>query len=346
MSIDLLRSNASIEGAPKIDILAELRRLVMKPGIYFGLPAEHYHADPSVGSSNLRAMNRGMRIYQADSWMTPPEQRRVRKETEATVVGTALHSIVLDGVEGFTRTYVRRSAEYENLSQGEKAAMTKAIKAALKPGQVMLDFNDYKLCVDAAQLIAEHDDLRNSLMNGFSEVSVFWVDAATGVPCKARYDLLKVGGIGDIKTIANMFKERLERAALSDIQRRRYDLQAAHYIDGRYALKKIIEDQAIFHISAALAEEIKARNDLCNQIRKSSGFAFQFIFLDKSEADVWSGSYSPENPIMRQAAEDRRMLLSKYRKLVEMHGTARWPHEWRLGEIHPEDMPFGDRGWR
>lgn len=345
MTIDLLRSNASVEGA-KIDVLAELRKLTMKPGIYFGLSAERYHADPSVGSSNLRDMNRGHRIYQAGSWMTPPEQRRQRKETDATVVGTALHSIVLDGVEGFTRTYVRRSSEYENLSQGEKAAMTKAIKAALKPGQVMLDFNDYKLCVDAAQLIAEHDDLRNSLMGGFSEVSVFWVDPATQVPCKARYDRLKVGGIGDIKTTANIFHERLERCSLAEIQRRRYDLQAVHYIDGRYALKKIIEDVGYYMIDTPTRDVQEARHELCERIKKTPDFAFQFIFLDKSEADVWSGSYSPQNPIMRQADEDRRMLLSKYRKLLEMYGTRRWPHEWRLGEIHPEDMPFGDRGWR
>lgn len=344
MNIDQLRVASQAEA--KVDVLAELRRITTKPGIYFGMPEAHYHADPSVGSSNLRTMHKSMRAFQAESWMTAQEDRSDRGKTEATILGSALHKIVLEGVEEFTRKYVRRSSDYENMSPSEKSALTKATKAMLKPGQEMLDFYDYKLCVDAARLIVDHKDLRLSLSGGCNEVSVFWIDVMTGIPCKARYDRLREAGIGDIKTMANQYSMRMEQASLAAIQNMRYDLQAAHYLDGRMALKKLIEDQQIVHVTTPTAAEMKLRNDLCNGVRKTIDFAFQFIFLDKSQADVWSGIYSPQNPIIRSAAEWRTTLLDKYRQLLMLHGAQKWPHEWRLGEIHPEDHPYGDRGWR
>lgn len=342
MNIDTLRDAAAMDGS-KIDVVAELRQIVCRPGLYFGMPAEHYHADASLGSTDLRALHKNPRTWQAYSWMTPEKYRLVYKDTEAKVVGTALHEIVLEGVEVFNRNYVRRPAEYDELSQGEKTAMTKAIKANLKPHQSLLPSHEYDICIRAAQEIVEHEQLRKSLTGGENEVSVFWVDAKTGVPCKARYDRLKAAGIGDIKTIANMFGAPLEVAALGDIKRRRYDLQAIHYMDGRSMLKKFVEDELVVHMDANTPNQAVERVHLCADIRKTPDFAFQFIFLQKSDAEVWSGIYSPNNPTMINAAENRITALTRFVANCKQYGTQRWPATWRLSEIHPEDQ--GDYGW-
>jgi hypothetical protein len=63
-----------------------------------------------------------------------------------------------------------------------------------------------------------------------TEVALFWQDGLTGIPCKAKVDLLSEEfGILDIKTTS---KKVTDRNILYSIKDYRYELQAAHYVAG------------------------------------------------------------------------------------------------------------------
>lgn len=321
----------------KMNLLDDLRATCHKPGIYFSMPADEYHKDKSLGSSNIKNIRKGPRHYQKTSWMNPKYRST---DTKATIVGTALHMIVLEGIEKFSKHYVRRPDSYSELSQSDKSAMTKAINAKLADHQKLLSADEYDLCVDAAQEISDHEDMRKSLVGGVNEVSIFWIDEATGVPCKGRLDRLKARGIGDIKTIANEDDRPLDVAAMYAIKKYRYDIQSAHYLTG---LRTVIRQKGAVVVGAGASA-----NELLLQVKSSlanNDFAYQLIFLQKSLSEVWSTVLSPENHIVRVATDHVHWALETFKAMYEKHGKERWPSTWRLGELHAEDMPGGEYGW-
>lgn len=318
--------------------IAELRKHCHSPGIYFGMLAAEYHRDPSLGSTNVKDLRNSARKYQRTSWMA---EKPVDRTTKATIMGTALHTIVLDGVEKFTRDYVRRPDSYNDLSQGDKSAMTKSIKAKLGIGQEMLSAEDYDLCLEAVGMIIDHDDLRKSLTGGENEISVFWVDQHTGVPCKARFDRLKARGIGDLKSIENERGRPLEIAAMYDIKGYRYDMQAAHYLAGARHIPDYMKRGLINGASPA-AKPLLA--EAAEHIRDGD-FAYQLIFLQKSFADVWSCVLSPENHLIKVASDHVHWAIESFNVMIHRHGIKRWAATWKLGELHAEDLPGGEYGF-
>src|SRR5262249_16842505 len=72
---------------------------VREPGVYFGLPSAEYHADPSVGSSDLKRLLQVPAVYWWHSQMNP--DRPPPPDTLAMLKGRALHKLVLEGEESF-----------------------------------------------------------------------------------------------------------------------------------------------------------------------------------------------------------------------------------------------------
>lgn len=314
--------------------LAEMIGLCHKPGVYFDMPEEEYHKDPSLGSTDVRAL-RNPRRYQLSSWMT---NWAFKFESEATVVGTALHKIVLEGNKAFLETYKCRPPEYDKATQGEKTKITKEINASLQPGQQLLPSKDYRLCLEASDIITSNDDLRNSLVGGENEVSIFWIDQ-TGVPCKGRFDRLKPRGIGDIKTMANEKNRPIEVASWADFKTYRYDIQTAHYLIGASHIGALLKSGSI--IGAGASRRILLEQVVSNI--KVGDFGFQFIFLQKSAPDVCSFIISPENSMLRDAEVDRLNRIDAFKSMYERHGNNRWPSVVKVRELHREDL--GEYGW-
>jgi hypothetical protein len=321
--------------------VAILKQFVHPPGVYFGMPVAEYRRDPSLGSTNIKDMRPNQRKYQRSSWMA---ERPVDTVTKSTVLGTALHMMVLEGIEKFSKAYVRRPESYNDLSQGDKTAMTKRIKAGLAMNQEMLSAEQYDLCVEAASMIVEHDSLRSSLTGGENEVSVFWVDEHTGVPCKARFDRLKARGIGDIKSIANEMQRPLEYAAGLHIKSFRYDKQAAHYLDATMQIPSFVKQGSIFHLDGLQAvNRLKLLDDVSSRIR-AGDFGYQLIFVQTTGgAEVWSGILSPNNTLIKTAREEVHYALEAFNVALHHYGIKPWPASWKLSEIHQEDL--GDFGW-
>lgn len=330
-------------------IVLELQKVGLQPGLYFNLDKDLYHKDPALGSTDIRTIRNDARKFQKASFMTPKD-KRFSLQTKATIMGTALHTIVLDGIDEFTRNYVRRPDAYDEADTGGKAKITRELNAKLLAHQELLHTKDYDLCLEAKQLLTEHKDLKDILVDNQNEVSVFWHHPTLGVPLKARFDILKPAGIGDIKTIENERGDPLHVAGYWAIKKYRYDIQAAHYMEGRRQFPHLVKKGAIYSgdskagdiLNRPAAEKLVEFAKQCAARRE---FKFEFIFLQKSFPDVWARLMSPMNPSVRIAAEEADAAIHKFDRLLREHGTSRWPQEWTLGEFSENDHPSGPNGW-
>ncbi len=244
---------------------------VRAPGVVFGMPAEAYHADCSLGSSDHKALARSAADYFHGSPLNPA--RAESEDTQARRWGRALHKLVLEGEVAFAEAYAIKpepsqfpgclvgAADLKAYCRenglkltGKKADLAAAVKAH-KPDVAIWDevlaaferrVREAKAEIlkrdelveiqRAAAAIAANPHLRRAFSGGAAEVSVFWRDAETGVPLKARFDYLKPSAILDLKRFANQMGRPFEEACLAEIANRRYDIQAAHYLDAWGAL--------------------------------------------------------------------------------------------------------------
>jgi hypothetical protein len=326
----------------------------MKPGIYFALPEEIYHADAALGSNDLKLVRRDPAQFWLRSKMNP-KRHLYNSSTKSTVLGTAMHKIVLEGMAAFLRTYVRREDDHEGATPSEKAQITKAAKKGLREDQTLLHGEEFDLCLDTERLVTSHPDLRTALTGGASEVSVFW-EGPGGVPLKARFDRLKPGGIGDLKSIANERDDYLPTACKQAIKRYRYYVQAAHYLDGLAQFGRFLETESVWtynkffgstqtspptieHLSLVKDCAIAQRPD-----RPPQGF--QFIFVQTSGAPAtWSCTLFPGNPILDIGRAQVEQGIANYLLNTKLYGTGPWPATWRLEELDMSEMPGGEFGW-
>jgi hypothetical protein len=76
-----------------------------EPGVYFGLPAAEYHADPSLGSTDLKRLLRSPTDYWWQSAMNP-DRPADAGDTPDKQKGRALHKLVLEGMAGFEKAFI------------------------------------------------------------------------------------------------------------------------------------------------------------------------------------------------------------------------------------------------
>jgi ABC-type transporter lipoprotein component MlaA len=300
-------------------------------GIHFGLNEDLYHADPALGSTDLRSLRRGAKL---------------QIETKATIVGTAMHVCVLEGIEKFRRLYVRRPDDKEDATSSDKSATTRAANAAAaKVGRISLHGTEYDLIETCARVIDEHPDLSGALSGAATEVSIFW--ERDGVRMKCRIDALKPRGIGDLKSIQNERQDRLSVACKWAIKKRRYDIQGEHYMEGRDHLPKLFKAGLVFFHGEFAGAERDRLTKLLEACSSAKGHAFQFIFVPKDGTPtVWSCILSRRNPMLSIARQHIEEALDIYRRHRDAYTqNARWAIIEPVGELHSEDMPGGDFGW-
>ncbi len=321
-------------------------RKKLADGIYLGLPNDDYHADDALGSSNLRDLLKGANLFWHKSRMNP--KRTPDKKTDAKIVGNATHRLLLDGEEWFEAEYVRGpyGPNDDHLSGPEKGALTKAAKKTLLEGQELLSQEDYDFVVGCKAVLDQDPQLKGCLDNGLSEVSIFWT-RVDGVRCKARLDKLKVRGIGDIKTIANERERPLEEACYLDFSTYRYDIPAAHYMEGRRQMAHLLASGKVFVNAEPMTKDDKDADKILSFLAQCvavKAFAFQLVFIPKKGApDAWSTVLSPGNPVLDGAARDIETAIEIYKDAAKRYGTdgsKRWLPGHEVEELDPARLPF------
>lgn len=263
-------------------------------GLVEGMPLEEYLAVDALSATGLKLLARS------------PWHFKNRIETDPTPAmlrGTLAHCAVLEPDAMASRYVVmpedaprrpsRLQWEAKNPSPESKAAMAWWTRFQEdNVGRDLVPHVDYLVCQQQLEAIKAEPELAALLRAGRGEVSVFWIDSATGVYCKARPDWLPPADGNritplDLKTCADESPNGFGRAAA----RLRYDLQAAHYTAGIEAVTKL----------------------------KVEKFAFGAV---SNKPPVLAVPYSLTDEIREQGAEERRELMER---LVWCQRENRWP---------------------
>lgn len=301
-------------------------------GIYIRLPEDVYHNDTALGSTDLRNLLKGPGTFWRRSKLNP----KLRPwKTEATVMGSAIHKFLLEGREEFDRFYIRGpwGEDDDDLSASEKGQLTKAAKAKLLEGQELIPRDDYDFILDLHGVFQRDAELRDALSNSLNEVSIFYT--RRGVRMKVRFDILKLYGFGDLKSIANEKERDIVRACSLDIKDKGYFIQVEHYLEGRSFLPKLAVEDKIFiadvHYKAAMkkatkpeAAAISKMIDFINKVAAQESFAAQLIFIPKppNAPDAWATIFSRGHSWLVTARSLIEHALDTYEEALK-----RWPPE-------------------
>lgn len=323
-------------------------------GIYIGLPADRYHADTALGSSNIRDLLKGANLF----WYKSPMnlKKKADKPTPSKILGNATHKLLLEGREAFDALYARGPYnEDDDLTAAEKSALTKAAKASLKKEaestgveRELLTQADYDFVLGCKAILDRDPNLQGCLDNALTEVSVFWT-REDGVRLKARLDALKLRGIGDIKTIANERERDMDLACVLDIVTYRYDIPAAHYIAGRREARLLWQMGSVYlggpeHKVGPVGHRDESQEKLMAFLKRcveQKEFGFQLVFIPKKGApDAWSCTLTPGNPILSSADTDIAVAVDYFKMSIEKFGHAQpWLPNREVAELDVETMP-------
>lgn len=303
-------------------------------GIHFGLNEDAYHADPGIGSTDIRRLARDPVSYWYQSWMNAEGRDDFDiddedKSTPSQAKGTALHVLLFYGRERFDKTYMCGPRQ-KGMTSGEKSASTqKANAKAAETGRIALKFKDFCWIGVADALIRRNPDLAECFRHGESEVS--FIFEKDGIRRKVRWDYLKVLGNGDLKSCANKFKKSFDIACRDDITNYQYHEQATYYMDARLELPAYVREGAVYGSHDP---------DWLRHVANQKVFGWQWVFYQMTGAPItWSKYLSPGSGILDCGRMANEIGLRNYRKYMATFGTEMWVQIEKPTELHIEEMP-------
>ncbi len=242
-------------------------------GLVHDMPADVYHAVDALSATGLRLLARSAWHYKHRANVNP---------TRPMLRGTLAHCAVLEPNAMAARYVVVPSdapkrptaAQWKAKTPSEDSQKAMAWWSEFQDtamGREIVSAEDYAVTQQQLQAVADCQILADILAQGAGEVSVFWIDAETGIYCKARPDWMnKRGGsvtLLDLKTTADESPSGFGRAAA----RMKYHLQRAHYVAGVQAATGLTVEEFVFGaVTSAppvlavpyfLTDEIKEQGD-------------------------------------------------------------------------------------
>lgn len=239
-------------------------------GLIEGMPFEDYLNVEALSASGLKLLARS------------PWHYRNRVETDPTPAmlrGTLAHCAVLEP-DAMAQRYVvmpedapRRPSRLQWAAKNPNADSRAAMEWWTKfqedsAGRDLVSHADYVLCQQQLEAVRREPELAALLREGRGEVSIFWIDEATGLYCKARPDWLppadgrRITPL-DLKTCIDESPSGFGRAAA----RLRYDLQAAHYTAGIEAVMKLKVEKFAFGAVSSKPPVLAVPYTLTDEIR-------------------------------------------------------------------------------
>lgn len=202
----------------------------LEPGAYLDVPFSEYLRAPAISNSFLCGFERspGYAKWAQDA---PTDH----DAESAADLGTLVHTLALEPESVAERYFVMPSLNLKTADGREKAADYEQQASAV--GLIPVSFDEMRKAQMMADSMLAHPDMRMWLRakSGYSEATIIWRDAETGLLCKARCDrLIFVPGgvvIFDVKTIGRI--EKLNRWYVQDYG---YDRQRAHYVEAAESL--------------------------------------------------------------------------------------------------------------
>lgn len=203
-------------------------------GVVHGMSFEEYLAIDALSQSALKLLSRSPWHY---------ANRVEVKQTRPMLNGTLVHCARLEP-DALSQRYVvvpedapkrPTDAQWAAKKSNESSQAAKEWWTAFGEevaGRTIIPADDFAITQLQLKALNANATIADVMSGGHSEVSVFWVDKATGVYCKARPDYVRRDDRGDtltdLKSVADESPSGFSRAAA----RMQYHLQAAHYMAG------------------------------------------------------------------------------------------------------------------
>lgn len=310
--------------AALVEKLAQRRPDPIAPGVYFGMPDSIYHADEALGSGDMKRLSYSPADYWFESPLNPLHEID-SDPTPAQIFGKAVHMNVLEGRVKFERHY--GACEFPgNIKAGKLER--EAIAAS---GKIAIKREDYDRIQQAGATMRANPELANAFSGGYSEVSVFWDSG--GIRKKARLDYVKPRATVDLKSIRNSRAINFVEACRRAIAEYRYDIQVAHYAEGREAMRRLIAQGAIHNPPGDDA--------WLQAVASNEHYAWVFVFWQAEGAPLtWATKISPANGILDVARTAIVRAEENYRSHMERFGRdTPWLIAEPIDELAIEDMP-------
>jgi hypothetical protein len=204
-------------------------------GRYDNVPESVYHAMTGYCSST----------YLRKLIINPAEaQLEFGEETAAMALGSAIHSLVLEGEDALRERFIFLPEDAPKKVSDRSRDAAKPSPSTLKAiewwdhfemeadGRTILSADDEVTITNCAIEVFKHPwagRLLRSTM-GQPEISIIWTDPPTGIRCKARVDRYhdKLKAPVDLKSTA----DARMRGIMSSINKYKYVVQFGHYING------------------------------------------------------------------------------------------------------------------
>ncbi|EBO4963434.1 exonuclease VIII [Salmonella enterica] len=194
----------------------------IKPGIYFDITNEAYHAGPGVSKSQLDDIAVCPAFYQ---WRkaAPVDTEK----TKALDMGTALHCRLLEPDEFKNRFII--APEFNRRTTAGKEEEKAFLENCANSGKTIMTAEDGRKLELMYGSVMAHPGCRALLeAEGKTESSIYWTDTETGELCRIRPDKFLTNSplILDVKKVTDM--SRFAR----HVEEFRYHVQAAMYCEG------------------------------------------------------------------------------------------------------------------
>ena len=197
---------------------------ITEPGIFEGIDEDTYHADTDLAPHLGRSLSAsGAKVLLKSPARFEWERRHPRPSTDAMDLGSVAHELILR-----TGTRILVVDAYDWRTKAHQALR----KAERAKGTIVVNRPELRAAAKMAAAIRRHPLASRIFTDGKPEVSLYWVDEATGVTCRGRVDWLRKGHIVDLKTCRDASPRGFAKAA-TDYG---YRESLAHYQRGIHAL--------------------------------------------------------------------------------------------------------------
>ena len=216
----------------------------------YNMPATEYHRLPRASKSGLDKIARSPAHYRC---------RDQKEPSKAMRIGTALHSLVLEGIAPLVMPEFsgKGSVALRDEWKHEHA------------GLLIVSEDEATDVLGMAASIAAHPIAGPAFRraDGRAEVSALWTCPDTGVECKSRFDWVLPREIVDLKTTADASAESFAKSVANF----RYHVQDAFYSQAAASLDLDVEQFTFVCVETAppYAVAVYRLNDFARQIGRS-----------------------------------------------------------------------------
>lgn len=225
-------------------------------GLFPGISNEDYHASPGESSSSVKQAAKALKLYRAYK-----EGEIVSGETEATLFGTVVHSLILEP-DLFDKQYSISPAGVKRPSVTQLTAKKPSDKTIElvdfwerfdeeHKGMTIVKQDVYDNACRVRDAVYTHPEAKELFFAGEAELSGYYLDqdfengAGTNMLCRYRPDYRTDDYLLDLKTALDGSKQAFMRT----IANFGYHVSAAHYLAGDRQIKSTNHDMFGFVVA-------------------------------------------------------------------------------------------------